>query len=228
VVSHGDQLSWLFTELLQECFRARNSAIVPEFLGLLDEVDREQLLTYLFVEALRTREWWLAEDCLAYGVSLAPHDACEDGPLYLAMYYLRDSPDVIAWLLDRGAEIDRRGWSYANVTPLIYATSYGLSNVAELLLERGADPNASTKVDNDDTALMCAAESGNRRLVELLLAYGAEVGRKNRWGQDAASLARSAGHDEVYHLLMEHKSQEDHPEPSHIVWQRRARGKSDR
>src|SRR5262249_9418330 len=176
VASHLEQLNWLFTELLNECLRARNSAIVPEFLGLLDDVDREHLLQSLFGQALLAREWWLAEDCLAYGVSLAPKEGYEAGPLHVAMYYLRDSPDVIAWMVDRGAEIERRDGAEGNVTPLIYATGLGLNGVVKLLLERGADPNASTIIDDDDTALMLAAQTGNRRLAELLLAYGAQGG----------------------------------------------------
>lgn len=203
VASHHEDLKWLFSELLSECRRVHNSTIVSEFLGLLNDEDRRHLLQSLFGQALVTREWWLAEACLSFGFPISPPQECADGPLHVAMYYCGDAPDVVGWMLNHGADIERRDWAQANTTPLIHASVLGLSGVVELLLERGADPNASTEIDNDDTALTLAAKTGNRRVVELLLAYGAQVGRRNRWGQDAAELARSAGHEEVYNLLGE-------------------------
>jgi len=207
-LSPYEELKWLFSELLNESLQAQDSSIVWEFLQLLDEGDREDLLQYLFGQALIAKVWWLAEDCLAYGLSIAPKDGCADGPLHVALYYCGDSPDVVAWMLDHGAELERRDWGQSNTTPLMHATALGLVAVVELLLQRGADPNARRVIDDDDTALMLAAKTGNKKIVELLLAYGAEIDRRNRWGQDAATLARSAGHGDVYQLILGRKSGE--------------------
>jgi hypothetical protein len=202
VASHYEELKWLFAELLNECLRARNTSIVSEFLGLVNDAEREDLTQFLFWGALLARDWWLAEDCLALGVSMSPQEGYSDGPLHVAMCYYGDSPDVIGWMLDHGAEIERRDWAKANETPLIYATALGLIGVVELLLQRGADPNASTITDNDDTALILATKRGDKRLVELLLAHGAQVDWKNRWQQDAATLAQTAGHEDVSRLIV--------------------------
>ena len=47
------------------------------------------------------------------------------------------SPQVVAWLLDRGAGIDAR--SPNGTTPLMMAARYGSIDSAELLMARGAD-----------------------------------------------------------------------------------------
>ncbi len=117
------------------------------------------------------------------------------------MYFCGDSPAVIAWMLAHDAEIERRDLAQSNTTPLIHATVASLNDVVELLLQCGANANASTIIDDDDTALMIAVKAGNERVVKLLLAYGAETTRKNRWGQDAETLARLRGHFGLCHLL---------------------------
>ncbi len=203
--SYGDQLAWLSAEVLRECLRSRESSIVSEFAAVLNEDDRDILVESVFWQAILAKEWWLAEQCLSRGMSLSPQEGYVDAPLHTAMDHCRDATDVVAWLLDHGAEIERRDWSYANTTPLIRATYLGLLNVVGLLLERGADVNASTGVDDDDTAIIVAAKHGDADLVKLLLAHGALPDRKNRWDQDAASAAQAWGHTHVAQMLADHR-----------------------
>jgi hypothetical protein len=202
---YQEALAWLCTELLGECLRSGEFSIVQEFLPILEDQEREQLLHYLFWQALGARKWWLAEDCPANGVFVAPSEVYLDNPLHTATYFCGDCPDVVGWLLDHGAQIERRDLALGNSTPLIHAVGAGLNDVVELLLQRGADVNAHTEVDDDQTALMVAAEAGNERAARLLLANGADVERKDRWGRDAATLAELKGHSELCRLVRESK-----------------------
>ncbi len=148
--SYKQAMQWLSTELMNDCLQRGSSSTAREFLAALTGFERDELLKYLFWEALRAREWWLAEDCLTMGVCVTPGEASADGPLHTAMWLCDDCPDIIAWLLDHGADIERRDLSLGNSTPLIHATSLGLNGVVELLLQRGANADASTIVDNDE------------------------------------------------------------------------------
>ena len=188
-----EALKWLFSQLSDEALRRGDFSIVHEFLPVFDEFERQELLRFLFWESLRSRVWWLAEECLTCGISVSPSEAYADGPLHTAMRLLDDCADVIAWLLAHGADIERRDLADGNTTPLIHAARAGLNGVVKLLLQKGADPNASTIVDDDETPLMIASETGNHEAVSLLLSGGADIMRKDRWGQDAGERARRKG-----------------------------------
>lgn len=197
----GEQLEWLCGDVLRECLGSHSTSIISEFDRTLSADDREYLVQCVFWRAVIAKEWWLAEECLMHGMSLVPRDGCVDSPLHLAMQYCGDATDTISWLLDHGADIERRDWSLGNATPLIYAALIGCHEVVELLLNRGANINAGTEIDDDDTALIVAAKAGDEKLARLLLSHGANLDRKNRWGQDASTAARSHGHIQLAQLL---------------------------
>ncbi len=61
---YKEAVNWLFGELLGECLQTGSFSLVEEFLPLLDDFERDELLRYLFWEALIHRKWWLAEKSL--------------------------------------------------------------------------------------------------------------------------------------------------------------------
>jgi len=189
---------WLLRELIEDFSRNSNVGHIHEFLEWLDGFDRDVVLQALFWYAIEGREWTLAEHCIEEGYVLAPEEVSDCGPLHDALW-LGDRADVIEWLIQHGAEVDRRGVS--NMTPLLFAIGCGYENSARILVQHGADVNASTEVDDDTTPLMAAAETGNRAFVEMLLAHGADRERKNRWGKNAAEIAQDTKHQEIANLL---------------------------
>lgn len=117
------------------------------------------------------------------------------GETALMIAALRGRRDWSEALLERGAQVDRKGW-----TPLHYAASGpdGAAVVA-LLLERGASPDAASP--NASTPLMMAARYGSEAAVDLLLARGASVRLRNDRDLDAAAFARLGGRDALARRL---------------------------
>lgn len=99
----------------------------------------------------------------------------------------------LAWaqrLIDRGAKVNREGWS-----PLHYAATGPEPKLVELLLARGAALDARSP--NGSTPLMMAARYGSEASVDLLLARGADARVRNDLGLDAAAFARAEGRDKL-------------------------------
>ena len=120
----------------------------------------------------------------------APDAWSPDGftPLHLAAFAHNDA--ATESLLDGGADpnVIARA-SFATVTPLGTAATFGAIGVARLLLARGADTEATG--DHGFTPLQSAAANGSAELVELLLAHGARPDARNENGQSAIDLAKT-------------------------------------
>ncbi|MEO5323332.1 ankyrin repeat domain-containing protein [Mesorhizobium sp. CC13] len=69
-----------------------------------------------------------------------------------------DRLDVVALLIGRGADVDRRGLN--DWTPLHYATCLRDIEAVERLLSAGADPFLRTRIDDCTTALEEAEDAG--------------------------------------------------------------------
>lgn len=120
----------------------------------------------------------------------ALHHACFEG-----------KAEVAAFLLDRGAEINRKDTKYS-LTPLHMAAWKGHPDVLRLLLDRGSDLNAR-EVDNE-TALFYAAASDSVESVALLLDRGADLkDDKSRVGNSVLWLAVERNRYPVAKYLIE-------------------------
>jgi uncharacterized protein len=118
----------------------------------------------------------------------APDAWSSDGfaPLHLAAY--AHNPGAARALIAAGADLNAIARaSFATVSPLGTAATFGAVEVARLLLERGADTEATS--DHGFTPLHAAASNGNRELAELLLAYGALKDARNDADKTPADLA---------------------------------------
>jgi ankyrin repeat protein len=115
----------------------------------------------------------------------------------LMMAALKGNLAVCTALLERGAELNRRGW-----TPLHYAAAGGSLQIVELLLAHGARIDA--RAPNGRTPLMMAAQSADEHVVAALLAAGANVHARERHDATAADLAGVAGREWLERQLNEH------------------------
>jgi uncharacterized protein len=116
------------------------------------------------------------------------------GETALMMAALRGEATWVTRLLDRGAALQREGW-----TPLHYAASGPGTPAVALLLARGALIEAPSP--NRTTALMMAARYGPESTVDLLLARGASLHARNDAGLNAADFARLGGRESLAERL---------------------------
>jgi ankyrin repeat protein len=186
-------------DLLDDFSRTHDFTLIREYLRWVNGFERESLLKTIFWKALASADWRLAELLLGEGLELAPDDIGDFGPIHSAISQFGNRADVVSWLIDHGAEVERRG--SAEFTPLMMAADRGLLEIADLLIRRGADVNATTVIDNNDTALTIAARRGNEEAVRFLLERGADARHVDRWGQTVAEIAEARGHYDIARLI---------------------------
>ena len=87
-----------------------------------------------------------------------------------AKYARKSTPEVLALLIDNGAEVDEK--NKFGETALMNAARWGHPLNAAFLIDAGADINAKTK--SGETALEFATYSHHKEVVELLKMHGAK------------------------------------------------------
>ena len=133
-------------------------------------------------------ESYEAADALAASAGLQVEAANRSGETALMLASLRGQTTLVQRLLQRGAAVNRPGWS-----PLHYAATAPDEAPMKLLLTHGAAVDARSP--NGTTPLMMAADYGPSACVDLLLAAGAQVDLKNDLGLTAVDFARQRGRD---------------------------------
>jgi len=87
-----------------------------------------------------------------------------------------DRYELITLLLERGADIERRGLN--DCTPLHWAAATGERRVVELLLAHGADVFARTRIDDLENAREMAERGGHAEVARLLAEQERSVSRR--------------------------------------------------
>jgi len=175
----------------EDFFRAINQDDARTVSGLLQRGfdpnapdERGQVALYL---ALRDGSLRVATALLAHPeLKVDAENTAAETPLMMAA--LRGNLDWTQRLLERGALVNRHGW-----TPLHYAASGPEPKLVALLLERGAQIEAPSP--NRTTPLMMASKYGAIDSAELLLARGADPRVRNDVGLSAVDFARQAGRE---------------------------------
>ena len=112
---------------------------------------------------------------------------------------VENTPEVVKFLLDSGAEINAR--DTVNATPLLWAAGFGRPETVALLIERKADVKAID--DNGWTALIWAAGIGQPQTVDLLVKAGADLNAADRQTGDTPLLrAARTGKPESLKVLL--------------------------
>ncbi len=150
----------------------------------VDDKGQTALLLALRDDSPRVVEALLAQPKVALDI------ANDNGETALMIAALKGRLDAMKALLDRGASVNRAGWS-----PLHYAASGPEPRAVAMLLDRGADIEALSP--NRTTPLMMAARYGALDSADLLLARGASLKSRNDLGLGAVDFARTAGRDRL-------------------------------
>ncbi|MEO5734626.1 MAG: ankyrin repeat domain-containing protein [Rubrivivax sp.] len=129
-------------------------------------------------------------DALLAQPKLRVDAANANGETALMMAALKGRLEAMQALIQRGAPINRTGWS-----PLHYAASGSEPKAVSLLLDRGADIEALSP--NRSTPLMMASRYGAMDSADLLLARGASLKARNDADMTAIDFARTAGRDRL-------------------------------
>lgn len=147
--------------------------------------------------AIRAENWAVAQ-LLASHPALKVDQANAHGETALMMAALRGRLDLMRTLRERGAAVNREGW-----TPLHYAASSPETPAVAWLLDQGAIVDAPSP--NRTTPLMMAARYGTEDAALLLLARGADPALRNDRSLDAADFARAAGRDALAQRIAQAK-----------------------
>lgn len=145
------------------------------------------------VTALRDGHLAVAEALFRHpDIKLDQPNVNNETPLMMAS--LRGLTGWAQRLIDRGAAVNRTGWS-----AILYAATGADPQMVRLLLAAGADLNARNPAGS--TPLIMAARFGSDDVVMALLAAGADPRVTNPGGQDAAAAARWAGRERLAERL---------------------------
>ena len=108
--------------------------------------------------------------------------------LAMLIYFRKDVADAVAGGFELKVE-------------LLYASKFGLVDVARLLLDRGASVNQASK--SGASPLLCASSFGHTEVARLLLDRGADKNQMDRYGVSPLFVACQNGHAGVAQLLLD-------------------------
>ncbi len=175
--------------------RVRN---MPDFLAQGVDVNTpaangsSPLVLALQQESYRVAAWLAAQP----QVDIEALSPKQENALMLAA--IRGQKDIVATLLQRGAQVNRDGFS-----ALHYAASAANAEIVQMLIDAGAtlDSPADSKKGNRYTPLMMAAMYGSAAVVQTLLAAGADATARARSGHTIVELARNLNRDFLIPML---------------------------
>ena len=120
----------------------------------------------------------------------------------------RGHPEIVQWLLHRGADPNLSSKRDGYWTALHWvAAQVDNPIVTQMLLQHNADPNIQDS--GGETPLHLASSRGESGVTQLLLEHGVDVNARRKDGATPLHLASSCGWLEVARLLIEHGADRD-------------------
>ncbi len=189
---------WYFNRVIDAWNRNGSCEEVGHLLDLgQDELEtRFGMLEHLFWSAVEKQHYGLAACAAKLGYDFTSSDFTHaylpGGAVYSAISRFGNCPDVLSWLISKGANMECRGPN--GYAPLHLAVSKSIAASVNALLTNGADVHAGTIVDDNDTPLHIAARNGDETIYQLLVRWGADPTSRNAYGEQASELlARAVG-----------------------------------
>ncbi|CAN8070339.1 unnamed protein product [Agarophyton chilense] len=133
---------------------------------------------------------------------LKTRSADDATPLHLVVAHNPQADQVALILIDRGADVNARGFGNQNKTVLQQAAWRGCARTIRLLIQHGARVDAVKS--GDWTALMVACARAKSAAVKQLLDAGARTHLVNRSGETALHLSARAHCVDAVQLLVGH------------------------
>ncbi len=144
-------------------------------------------------DAEKTRFW------LEKGAPVDARNADNQTPLYLAA--CKNHADVVAALIDAGADLNARDSIFEDTPLIALSHSDHHATIVRYLIAAGADVNAKNK--KDDTALQTACMMGASKIAKLLVDAGADLEVKSGpLGKTPLMEASSSGNASIVKLLL--------------------------
>lgn len=151
----------------------------PANVGALDPHGDTLLIVAIRNDATKVIDWLIADP----KTDVEATNTAGETAMMIAAY--RKNRPVVEKLIDRGAEVNRVGW-----TALHYAASVGADDIVALLLDHAAYIDAESP--NRTTPLMMAARGRFDAVCRQLVEAGADPTPINERDLDAAGFARRA------------------------------------
>ena len=157
-------------------FRLAAAPVGPcDFCPSIEEYPAPRAKPSIF-DAFDAKDYALAEQILADDPDQL--EAVDEIPPSLHVCVYEDRPQMLEWLLDRGADIERREQDYGS-TPLNTAVVHRHKRIIRTLIERGAETTRAMEIVQrglagdfeDDPSL---DRGGYREIIELLRDLGAK------------------------------------------------------
>ncbi len=150
-------------------------------------------------DATERKDWLSVDNLLKEATQQNLNAAQADGMTALHWAVFHQQENIVAQLLNRGANVDAR--TAYQITPLSLAAEVGTQKTVRLLLAADAEPNERRL--GKETPLMLAARRGDPAIVKLLIDAGAEVEATEARGQTALMWATEAGNSNAASVLLE-------------------------
>ena len=141
--------------------------------------------TSALMMAVDNRHLAVAEYLLQHGADIHLDNKYGYTPLMQAV--MRNDPNMVNMLLDKGARIDQKNF-YTELTPLMMAVDNGSLEMVELLLARKA--NLNLQDERGRSALMHASAARQPKIAQRLLQAGADATLKDKQGRTADDLGK--------------------------------------
>ena len=175
--------------------------------------ERESIIEILLRRGIAPHNTLLYAAGQGHTAALEVHDAEEHrreygyrSALYSAISANR--PEVVSWLLQRGANLkDTVKINHNKISgipnPLLHATTKRRLPIVKILLDYGADPNGYSDYGNSpELPLRIAAAHGDIEIMKILLDHGADINAQTEDSYSAVHSAARGGHHEALRLLL--------------------------
>jgi len=152
----------------------------------------------------------LVKEMILSDINLNETDNRPDSEEFTALIWavIYNKKDIVAELINHGADTDLSAASPNNFTALMLASVQGNLDIVNTLIKLGADIDLKNP-HTGYTALMWAVEGNHPHIVDTLIKLGTNINAKNQQNDTALTMASKKGHSQVTAILKMATSNKD-------------------